>query len=327
MTSHTPLPALFTHRTGNLRTKVSALLTGAALLVSAAACGSGSGGPDAGGDGLRLVAAFYPLEWLAQRVGGGDAAVTTLARPGVEPHALELSPRQIAELEQADLVIHVRGVQPALDEALAGRPPEQAFDTAGVVRTIPAGDAHDHAAEDAGAEEHAAGGPDPHVWLDPDRFAAIATELGKRLADLDPAHAAGYTERAAGVAGELTALDAEYRKGLTGCARHAVVTSHAAFGYLADRYGFEQVSISGIDPDAEPSPARLAEVAKVAKQEKVTTIFTEELVSPKVAELLATEVGAETEVLNPLESRPADGDYLSAARQNLTKLRAALGCP
>ncbi|MCG5211992.1 metal ABC transporter substrate-binding protein [Streptosporangium sp. KLBMP 9127] len=316
-----------------LRTRTAGLVAGAAALLTAtAACGADQA-RGAGEDAAKpqVMAAFYPLQWITERVGGGDVAITGLTKPGVEPHDLELTPRQVVTLTDAALTVYIKGVQPSLDEAVEHNAPDKGFDAAAAVQTLPATEAHEHeeaaeAAEPA-AEEHAHEvSYDPHLWLDPSRFATVATKLGERLAAADPAHAKAYRDRAAATAAELTALDAELKKGLRDCTGRALVTSHAAFGYLAGRYGLEQVGISGINPDGEPSPARLAEVAKVARQEKVTTIFTETLVSPKVAEVLASEVGAKTAVLNPLESKPSAGDYVSAMRQNLSTLRTALGC-
>ena len=311
-----------------------AAFAGGVTLLAAAACGSSptgaAGGGSGAGDRPKVLAAFYPLEWVTQRVGGPDVELSTLTSPGVEPHDLELTPRQIAEIEQADLIVYLKGVQPAVDEAVAEHAADRSFDVATAVTTLPAAEADPHGHEEEGGghgeEGHEDVGYDPHLWLDPSRFAAVATKLGDRLAEAGAAHADGFRSRAAATAKELTDLDKEMSDGLANCARRTVVTSHAAFGYLADRYKLKQVGISGIDPESEPSPARLAEVAKVAKAEKVTTIFTEELVNPKVAEVLATEVGAKTAVLNPIESRPATGDYLSATRENLAHLRTALGC-
>ena len=183
-------------------------------------------------------------------------------------------------------------------------------------------DEGEHADEAHG--EHGSG--DPHVWLDPVRLGAVAAALAERLADLDPDGAEGYRERAAALQRELAALDDELRTGLASCERRQVVTSHDAFGYLTDAYGLEQVPVAGLSPDDEASPRRLAEVAAQAEREGVTTVFFEELVSPKVAESLAREVGARAEVLSPLEGAPEEGDYLSAMRANLAALRAALDC-
>ncbi|MER7499714.1 metal ABC transporter substrate-binding protein [Nonomuraea pusilla] len=294
--------------------RVATLLAGAALLTSA--CGSGQAESSASGK-PAVIAAFYPLQWLTEQVGGQDVQVTTLTAPGVEPHDLELGVKQVTELQDAALTVYIKGVQPAVDEAVAE---DRSFDAATAVKTIPAGH-HEEDGEEAHDHEVSY---DPHLWLDPSRLAAVANRLGERLAAADPAHAQGYKDRAARTAGALGALDQEFAKGLSTCTSKTLVTGHEAFGYLADRYGLKQVGIT-LDPESEPSPARISEVAKVARAEKVTTIFTESLVSPKVAEVLASQVGARTAVLDPLESKPS-GDYLSAMRDNLTTLRSALGC-
>ncbi|MEV0201118.1 metal ABC transporter substrate-binding protein [Nonomuraea sp. NPDC050691] len=309
------------------------MLAGAALLTTTA-CGAGSAESGTGANGGKpaVVAAFYPLQWLSQQVGGPDAAVSVLTAPGVEPHDLELGAHQMAELGDATLIVYIKGVQPAVDDAVDGG---RAFDAATAVKTLPAGHdeaGHDEAGHDeAGHESEAAGEEhdhevsyDPHLWLDPSRLATVATKLGERLAAADPAHAQGYKDRAAATAASLGTLDKEFAQGLSTCRSRTLVTAHEAFGYLADRYRLKQVGIT-LDPDSEPSPARLAEVAGLARTEKVTTVFTESLVNPKVAQVLASEVGAKTAVLDPLESKPS-GDYLSAMRANLTTLRTALGC-
>ncbi|WP_344582165.1 metal ABC transporter substrate-binding protein [Nonomuraea roseoviolacea] len=303
------------------RSYAAGLLAGAALLTSTA-CGAGSAetGAGAGGGKPAVVAAFYPLQWLSQQVGGPDAAVSVLTAPGVEPHDLELGPHQMAELGKASLIVYIKGVQPAVDDAVDA---DKAFDAATAVKTLPAG--HDEAGHEGEEAEHDHEvSYDPHLWLDPARLATVATGLGERMAAADPAHAQGYKDRAAATAASLGALDKEFTQGLATCRSRTLVTAHEAFGYLADRYRLKQVGIT-LDPEAEPSPARLAEVAGLAKSEKVTTVFTESLVSPKVAQVLASEVGARTAVLDPLESKPS-GDYLSAMRANLTTLRTALGC-
>ncbi|WP_066365453.1 metal ABC transporter substrate-binding protein [Herbidospora mongoliensis] len=296
---------------------VARFIAGSALALTAACSGT-----TAAESGEPVVdAAFFPLQWLAEKVGGADITVEGLTKPGVEPHDLELTPQQVAGVAKASLVVYVKGVQPAIDEAVAQHAADRAFDAASTVPTLAAV----HEEEDHGHEGEEVA-YDPHLWLDPSRMATLATALGGRLAEADPAHAAAYKERAKQVAGQLGDLDAQMAAGLENCTSRVIVTAHTAFGYLADRYKLEQVGISGIDPDGEPSPARLAEAARIAKDKKVTTIFTEELVSPKVAEVLASEVGAKTAVLNPLESPPQGGDYISGMTANLTELRTALGC-
>jgi zinc transport system substrate-binding protein len=299
-----------------------ALLT-AALALPLAACGDDAPatGP-AGEERLSVAAAFYPLELLAQRVGGDAVEVKGLARGGAEPHDLELTPQQVAEVSEADLVVYLQGFQPAVDDAVEQQAADRALDVAGVAPLeqgfvpLEGGELHE---DEKGA--------DPHVWLDPERYAALGTAVGERLAEVDPDGAAGYRERAAALRAELLALDAEMAKGLTGCARKDLVTSHNAFGYLARAYGLQQVAITGLTPEDEPTPRRLAEVTRLARERGVTTVFFEELVSPKVAQALAREIGAKAEVLDPLETAPETGDYLSAMRTNLATLRTALGCP
>lgn len=286
------------------------------VLLAVAACG---GGPSTRDGRTEIVASFYPLAWLAEQVGGRHVAVSTLTKPGTEPHDLELSPRQVAEITEADLAIYVKGLQPAVDEALAQYAAGRSLDAASVVRTLPA---------TPGEEGQSHGDHDPHLWLDPSRMAVVATRLGERLASVDPGNAADYRAGAAKTAGELTTLDGEFEKGLSRCEQHTIVTSHAAFAYLADRYGLRQVSIAGLDPEAEPSPRRLAELTDQIKSLGVTTVFTETLVSPKTAQTLAANAGVKTAVLDPVEGvKPGSSDdYLSVQRRNLQTLKTALVC-
>ncbi len=288
-----------------------AVTLAAALSACGAASESTSGSADSAGT-LSVSAGFYPYEFVAARVGGPDVQVTNLTKPGGEPHDLELTPRQVAALGETDLVVYARGFQPAVDEAVDQQAADRAFDVLTAV---------DLREGEAGQD-----GVDPHVWLDPVRLATIATAVADRLAEQAPKRADGFRDRAEALTTELEALDDELRAGLATCERKQIVTSHDAFGYLAGAYGLEQVAIAGLSPDDEASPQRLAEVAGLAKDQGVTTIFFEELVSPKVAESLAREVGAQATVLSPLEGAPDEGDYVSAMRENLTTLRTALDC-
>lgn len=300
----------------------------AAAAIAAGACGPGSA--DQGGGSVRVVAAFYPLQFVAERVGGENVSVANLAAPGVEPHDLELSPSQVAEIAQADLVVYLRGFQPAVDEAVEQNAADAGFDVLEVVPVLEATapDEHGHEGEEEEGHEEE-GGTDPHVWLDPQRFATIADQLAGRLGELDPDHAGDYVAGAAALGEDLTTLDTEYTDGLANCQRREIVVSHAAFGYLADRYELEQIAITGLSPEEEPTPERLAEVAHEAEEHGATTIFFEVLVSPEVAQVIADQVGAETAVLDPIEglAPDSDGDYLSLMRTNLQALRTALGCP
>jgi len=289
--------------------KTAATVLTATLLLSA--CGGTADGGDAeqAGDRLEVSVGFYPYAFVAERVGGPDVDVVNLTKPGGEPHDLELTPQQVAGLSETDLVVYSEGFQPAVDEAVEQQAADKALD---VLTTVELREGE--------------GGQDPHVWLDPVRLGTIAGALADELAELDPDRADAFQERAAALQAELGELDGELRSGLSSCARQEIVTSHDAFGYLAGAYGLEQVSLAGLSPDDEASPGRLAEVATYAQENGVTTIFFEETASPRVAESLAREVGAEAVVLSPLEGAPETGDYVSAMRTNLQSLQTALDC-
>jgi zinc transport system substrate-binding protein len=290
-------------------------LAAATALTAALAAGAATGcsGGDASDDRFTVVAAFYPLRFLAEQLAGAEADVVDLVKPGAEPHDLELTPDQVATLADADLVIYLKGFQPAVDEAVDQQvDPTRVLDVA-AVRPLLTGPA---------------GQPDPHLWLDPTRYAGVAGAVAGRLAQADPAHRANHRAHADTLTEDLAGLDGEYTVGLRDCKRRDIVVSHAAYGYLAVRYRLEQVAISGLSPEEEPTPQRLAEVADIARAHHATVVFFETLVSPKIAEALANEVGAEAEVLDPLEGlrQGSRDDYFSVMRRNLDTLRAALDC-
>ncbi len=276
------------------------------LLVSSCTSGFAHDGK------VQVVASAYPFAWLAGQVGGPAVAVTDLVPPGAEPHDLELSPKQVGLVEQAAVVVYLKGFQPALDDALGDR--KQGFDLGAVVAQQPLTSGDEQTPRD------------PHIWLDPVRMEAAATGLAERLAAKDPSHAAGYRTRATAVVTSLKALDGTYRAALTGCERTDIVTSHSAFGYLAARYGLHQVGITGVSPDEEPTPRKVAEVADYARTHGVTTIFFESLVDPKVARTVAAEIGARSAVLDPVEGVHGTDDYLTVQRRNAAALHLALGC-
>jgi zinc transport system substrate-binding protein len=301
-----------------LAATVAVLLAGAST-----ACATRANGTAADGR-LGVVTAFYPLQFLSERIGADAVTVTGLTKPGTEPHDVELNARQVGAISDAALVVYLKGFQPAVDQAVRQEAPNRALDAGSAVDLLAAGAGHEHV---PGEPEHAGDGTDPHVWLDPVRFAAIADRLGERLGRADPANAAAYTRRATALHAELDRLDAEYATALAHCARREIVTSHAAFRYLADRYRLTEVAITGVAPEAEPSLEHLARVTRQARDGGATTIFFETLVSPKTADVIAREVGARTAVLDPLEGLSEPGaDYFSIMRANLTALTTALGC-
>jgi zinc transport system substrate-binding protein len=277
---------------------------------------------------LAIVAAFYPLQFVAQRVAGDHATVDSLTQPGVEPHDLELTPRQVASLTTTSLVIYQKGFQAAVDEAVAQSGHPDVIDTSTVVQLRPLltteGD-HDHGPRHESDQEEL----DPHVWLDPTSVSRIARAVQQRLSSLDPDHAGDYAQNTDTLDQELGSLDRSFRAGLARCVRTEFITTHAAFGYLAARYDLTQIAISGLSPDAEPSAARIAEVQREARDHQLTTIFYETLVSPAVANAIAGDLGLATDVLDPIEGITSESrghDYLSVMASNLAALRKAGGC-
>lgn len=294
----------------------------AALALTA--CGTGAEQAPADGSGLKVVTAFYPLEFVVDRIGGDRVSVTSLTSPGAEPHDVELTPAQVAAVSDAALVVYLQGFQPAVDDAVA----QEAADALDAGQGITRISATAGQVAEAEQEGQPAPASDPHVWLDPTNLARIADGVRARLEALDPAGADTYRANAARLAADLAALDTDWRTGTATCARRDLVTSHEAFGYLAARYGFRQVGISGLTPDAEPSPAKIAEVADFVRANGVTTLYYETLVDPKVAQTVAAETGAATAVLDPLEgiAEGSTGDYLTVMRQNLETVRKGQSC-
>jgi zinc transport system substrate-binding protein len=305
-----------------MSTGAQRVLTAVAAAGLLAGCGAVSGAP-ADDDERRAVAAFYPLAWVTEQVAGDQWAVTNLTAPGGEPHDLALTIEATAELADGDLVVYLSDFQPAVDDAIDANASGETLDAADVVDLLPLDD-HDHAGEDG----HAHGEADPHFWQDPERMATLAQAVADRLSSLDEAGATAYQERAAGVIDELRALDREFSEGLSGCERDVVVVSHDAFGYL-EQYGIHLAPIAGLSPDAEPTPAVLAELSELIETEGLTTVFSERLASPALADSLATDLGLRTDVLDPIEGltdETAGEDYLSLMRQNLAALQEANGC-
>jgi zinc transport system substrate-binding protein len=319
------------------RTRHAVLLSSCALVL--AACGSGAGGATDGK--VSVVTSFYPLQYVTERVAGDRADVTNLTAPGGEPHDLELSPKQVAVVQDADLVVYQDGFQTAVDEAVeeADRAAGTTVDAADGVDLIEESD-EAHAEEEHGHEEeghaeeghdhgHDHGGVDPHLWLDPTNLEPLAEHVRDALAEADPDHAAEYEANAAALVKDLDALDQEFRTGLETCEVRDIVTSHAAFAYLARAYDLVQIPIAGIDPGTEPSAAQLAEITDLVKEDGITTVFTETLVSPAVARTVAREAGVRTATLDPIEGlsdETADEDYLSIMRANLAEIQKANSC-
>ncbi|WP_040321190.1 metal ABC transporter substrate-binding protein [Austwickia chelonae] len=336
----------------NRRAAAAALLV-AATTLSASACGTDSKSASSSGSKIEVVASFYPLQHIVERVGGAHVTVTNLTKPGVEPHDLELTPQDIAKVTSAKLAVYEKGLQPAVDKAVKEQNAKNAYDiTKDVDLTLKAtsdghdhGDHkdhdHDHDSDHKGhdhetptvsphkTDDHKDDEKDPHFWLDPVRYAKAVKAVAAKLGEVDSAHKADYDKNADAFAKELNTLDTEFADGLKNCTNKKLVTSHAAFGYLAERYKLQQMSIAGISPDKEPDAARMAKITDFVKDNKVGTIYTETLVSPAVAQTIAKESGAQTAVLDPIEGindKSAGKNYTEVMRANLATLKKGQTC-
>ncbi|MFB8351970.1 metal ABC transporter substrate-binding protein [Streptomyces niveus] len=317
-------------------------------LVALSACSpsdaaDGGGGAGGKGDGrLAVIASFYPMQYLAEEIGGTHVDVSTLTRPGVEPHDLELGTRQAAQLGEADYILYLKGLQPAVDEAIGAAGVKNTVDAATLTELEKHGSevGHSHGDEHAGEEhpedghaeeEHAdegGAGTDPHIWLDPVKYAEVAKGVGASLEKADPDNAEAYRKNTTALVERLTALDTEFEKGLADTSTKTFITTHSAFGYLAERYGLKQESISGLSPESEPSPARIKELRSIATRDKVGTVFFETLVSDRTAKTVAADSGLRTDVLDPIEGiteKSQGADYVEVMESNLAALEKALG--
>ncbi|MCL1898620.1 MAG: metal ABC transporter substrate-binding protein [Micrococcales bacterium] len=254
-------------------------------------------------DQVAVLASFYPLQWVAQQVAGPDVAIGSLTPPGAEPHDAELTPAGVAGLGQADLVVTLSGFQPAVDQAIAARAPKRVVDAAQVVSLVDG---------------------DPHFWLDPLLLAELAQPIADQLRQIDPAGGDGYQQRASQLVSQLEQLDQDFSASLADLSGATLVTTHAAFGYLARRYQLSMITVSGIDPDQEPSPARLRQVRQQIEPLGLETIFSESTTTDKTARTLADQVKANVKRLDPIETAPSRGDYLTAMKENLQALSEGL---
>ncbi|NTW42422.1 MAG: zinc ABC transporter substrate-binding protein [Cellulomonadaceae bacterium] len=321
-----PSGAPRTARRARAQAGAAACAAGLALALTACSSTGSAQGTSGGTDAeLQVLASFYPLQLVAERVGGEHVNVGSLTPPGAEPHDVELSPAQVSEVGAADLVVYLSGFQAAVDDAVTEAAPSATLDAADVVTLREGAEGGEEHADEAEDEAH--GTLDPHFWLDPSLMPGLVQAVADELSTLDPGAADDFQANADTLAQEFEDLDAQYASTLATCTQRTFVTAHEAFGYLAARYDLQQVGISGLDPESEPSPARLAEVSQVIEDAGVTTVFFETLVSPKVAQTLAADLGIEAAVLDPIEGVTDDtSDYFSIAQANLEALSVASSC-
>lgn len=269
-------------------------------------------------DTVGVAASFYPLAYLAQEIGGSLVQVTNVTPAGVEPHDFEPSPRDINNIYKTKLFIFNGGsidtwagkIRPTLEtQGIAAI--DMIFETRDL---LPNPDTID-----------------PHLWLDPNIMSREADAVASALIRIDPAHAQEYNRNKNRLQKNLAILDEEYRAGLANCQLREIITSHDAFGYLANRYDFKVLSILGLSPEEEPSPKKIAEISQLAKSRGIKYIFFESLVSPKLAQTIADEIGAHTLVLNPIEGlleqdTKNNEDYITLMQKNLANLKIAMIC-
>ncbi len=262
---------------------------------------------------VQVIATFYPLAEFTRQIGGEFVDVTTLVPAGVEPHDFEPSTQDIARLHSSKMFVYngagfegwITKILPDLEQNQV-----KVVDSSQGISLLP---------------------NDPHIWLDPVLAEQQVKNIEKSLIEIDPTHTEQYQQRTNQYLEKLHQLDQEFVTGLANCQQHEIVTSHAAFGYLAEQYHLGVIAIAGLSPDAEPSPQRLAEIVQQVKKQHIQYIFFETLVSPTLANTIATETGAKTVVFNPLEGL-SDADmmkgkeYISVQQENLQNLRLALSC-
>lgn len=309
--------------------RLSALVCACTLSLSLlTGCGTQPADTAAGDGRLRVLTSFYPMYDFACKIGGDCIDVTNMVPSGTEPHDWEPSTNDLKNLEKADVFIYNGAdMEPWADDLLVSR-----SDTLHVVeasenvelRTTDG--EHEHAHEHA---DHHHGDFDPHVWLDPENAKIEMEAIRDALCAADPENSTVFQSNYGKYAAELDALDAEFREKLAPLPNRTIVVAHEAFGYLCDAYGLTQVGIEGLSPDSEPDPGRMAEVIDFVRDRSISTIFFEELVSPKVAEAIASETGAQAKMLSPLEGlsdeqAAAGADYFSVMHDNLAALMEAL---
>lgn len=284
---------------------------------------------------IKIATTFYPLYEIAKQVGGDYVDIKNLVPPGAEPHDYELTPKDVADVYDSQiLVVNGAGVEPWLDKLLPDfekQPNLHVVDEAKNFSNLMTGFHEEGEPAPTPQEEAISPSYDPHIWMEPTLYAQEVAAFEKTMETVDPAHKDYYSANAQSFNAKLTDLDQKFKNGLQNCTLREFVTNHAAFGYLSKRYNLSMIAIAGLSPDAEPSSKTLAGLVDLIKQKNIHYILTESLVSPKIADTLAQETGAQTMILNPLEGLTdeelAQGkNYLSVMEENLKTLQTALEC-
>jgi zinc transport system substrate-binding protein len=315
----------------------------AALILLAALGQSGCAAPERPQPPSKpqVVASIYPVYYFASRIGGDKIDLVQLVPAGAEPHSWEPTPQDLQSLEQAQLFLYsgagMEGWVADLAEVLEQQQ-TKVLDVSHNLELMEAEEGHTHGGQpdheespskEGHHEEEGSHQYDPHVWMDPVMAGEMARNIAQALREIDRAHGEDYQANLAALEQELEQLDRTMTAELARCRQRKFIVTHAAFGYLAQRYGLEQLPVMGIDAGTEPTPTRLAQLADLARRNNIHTIFLEELVSPRTAQTLAAEINAQTDVLHPIgsltpEEQEKGEDYFSLMYRNLEKLKGAL---
>lgn len=280
----------------------------------------------------RVAVSFFPIAEATRTIAGDTVEILDLTPPGVSPHDLEVTPQQRGALESADAVIYLgSGFQPQVEQVVDALGDDvRTVNLLDAVELLPVRSALDGVRGEVDGEV-LPGNRDPHAWVSPRMFITMVDEMAATLAELVPDDTADLQAARDGLVADLEALDEEFSTALATCESDVIVTSHRAFEYLARDYGLTQIAIAGISPDSEPDPRTLEAIANAARERNVSTVFFEDTLPPGLANTVAEEIGAGTDLLSPIETIEqsdidAGATYLSIQRDNLERLTRGLRC-
>ena len=296
------------------------------LLLAVSGCSNAASTKEKASKKLQIVTTFYPMYYFTEKVAGDLADVELLIPNGVEPHDWEPSTKDMAKIQDADVFIYNSQYFETWAEKVLKSVKNDELKVVEASDGIELMDALETEEEDD--HEHASS-KDPHVWLSPVLAQQEVKTIAKALEQADPAHKEQYQQNADALNSQLVELDQLYKETIDQAKTKEFVTQHAAFGYLANQYGLTQIPIAGLSPDVEPTLRKLSELTEMTKEKNVKVIYFEEMTSAKVAKTLAKEIGAKTEVLNPLEGLTKEEqdqglDYIGVMEKNLEALKLTL---
>lgn len=313
--------------------RLISIIMAAVLITGLAACGKVAEKP-AQQSGLTIYASFYPMQFLASEIAGDKAQVISLVPAGVEPHDWEPKPRTMAELQESDMLVYNgAGMETWLEDMLPSiqKAGVKTVNASSGLELLPFDEknADEHEDEAGKEDEHEELAYDPHVWVSPAKYKQQARNVLNALVEIDSTNQEYYRANYNKLIEQLDKLDSDFKQAAANFDSKVFIVSHAAFEYLAKEYGLTQMPIRGVTPQSEPSPAKLAELVKVCRENEVKYIFFESLVSPKLSQALANEVGAKTLVLNDGQGITEDEikqgrNYITVMNENLENLKKAL---